>query len=46
MQQYDSARDAFIKVLKEYDCTNREARSGLRVLDPEKLNELVARCNP
>ena len=40
----DQAEEAFIRVL-EVDCTDREARRGLKILNPAKADEVVANCD-
>lgn len=40
----DSAEELYVVVLTQFDCTNLEARRGLEALNPERLNELMARC--
>ena len=39
----DQAEETFIRVLK-VDCTDREARRGLKILNPDRANEIVAGC--
>lgn len=42
--QMENAEALFVMVLTQFDCTNAEARRGLEALNPDKLNELLARC--
>ncbi len=40
----DQAEEAFLRVLG-VDCTDREARRGLKILNPAKANEIVTGCD-
>ncbi|MCU0754488.1 MAG: protein kinase [Xanthomonadales bacterium] len=40
----DEAAALFEVVLTQFDCTNQEARRGLGILNREKLDEVLARC--
>lgn len=44
MDKIDEAEDLYLKVLEEFDCNDREARRGLAVTNPEKLQSIVDNC--
>ena len=44
INNFDGAEDLYITVLEEFDCSNEEARSGLRALNEGKLTEIVSAC--
>ncbi|GJM09974.1 MAG: hypothetical protein DHS20C11_22500 [Lysobacteraceae bacterium] len=43
-EDYDQAEANYVKVLQEYDCTNLEARSGLRALNESRLQQILSNC--
>lgn len=42
---YESAALNYAKVLREYDCNNREARRGLKAADDKLYEEVIAECS-
>ena len=40
----EGAADLYYKVLKEFDCTNEEARGGLKGSDPTRYEEAISAC--
>ncbi len=45
IQNYEMAEDRYAQVLRDFECTNEEARRGLTAINPQKLAEIVAGCD-
>jgi serine/threonine-protein kinase PpkA len=42
---YQQAEENLVKVLQDFDCTDQEARRGLKALNPQRAQEIVAACD-
>lgn len=42
---HEQATDNLIKVLRDYDCTQEEARRGLKALSPDQAAEIISACD-
>ncbi|MCB1613407.1 MAG: hypothetical protein KDI60_16890, partial [Xanthomonadales bacterium] len=40
----EGAADLYFKVLKDFDCTNEEARGGLKGSDPSRYDDAISGC--
>lgn len=44
MERYEDAALNYVNVLTKYDCNNREARRGLKAVDPDLYEKTIAGC--
>ncbi len=42
---HEQATDNLVKVLRDYDCTQEEARRGLKALSPDQAAEIIGECD-
>ena len=44
MENFDAAEQHYIDILTNFDCQEADARSRLKIINPEKLNQIIAAC--
>lgn len=44
MENTENAANLYFSVLKDFDCTNEEARGGLKASDPTRYEEAISAC--
>ena len=44
MENFDAAEQHYTDILTNYDCQEADARSRLKIINPEKLNQIIAAC--
>ncbi len=44
MENFDAAEQHYMDILTNYDCQEADARSRLKIINPEKLNQIIAAC--
>ncbi len=45
MENFEQAEAHYVDVLTNYNCKEADARGSLKVINPEKLNQIIAACD-
>jgi hypothetical protein len=45
MENFDVAEEHYIEILTKYNCKEEDARGRLKVINPEKLQQIINSCD-